>query len=386
MEVTLLKQTTDLHSYDNHGGSMRDCSVIDMFCGIGGLTHGFIKENFRVIAGFDIDESCRYAYEQNNKARFISKKIEEVKAEDILELYPPDHTRILIGCAPCQPFSKYQQKQGANNEKWKLLGAFADLIVAVQPEIVSMENVPELLRFKKGEVFDNFVEKLDKVGYHVTSDLVYCPDYGIPQERTRLVLFASKFGKVRLLEKTHTPEQYRTVRSVIGNLPPLEAGASCKNDPLHRAQGISELNLRRIKQSIPGGSWHDWDEELITECHRKKSGIHYSSVYGRMRWDEPSPTLTTECFAYGSGRFGHPEQNRALSLREAALLQTFAPTYEFVEPGSPLYFTTIGRYIGNAVPVDLGRVIAKSIRIHLESFHKSGLVSLKAESETQAVR
>lgn len=354
---------------------MRDYSVIDMFCGIGGLTHGFIKEDFKVLAGFDIDKSCRYAYEHNNKAKFINKKIELVEEGDIRELYRSDDIRILVGCAPCQPFSKYQQKQGTKNEKWKLLGYFADLIVTLQPEVVSMENVPELLRFKKGKVFGDFVEKLSGKGYNVTYDLVYCPDYGIPQVRTRLVLFASKYGKIKFLEKTHKFDQYRTVRSVIGNLPPLEAGASCEIDPLHKAQGLSALNLRRIRQSIPGGSWRDWEEELVTECHRKKSGAHYSSVYGRMKWDEPSPTLTTECYGYGSGRFGHPEQDRALSLREAALLQTFSSSYEFVEPGSPLYFTTIGRYIGNAVPVDLGRVIAKSIRLHLENYYDIGTVS-----------
>ncbi len=365
---------------------MRACSVIDMFCGIGGLTHGFIKEGFSVIAGFDIDESCQYPYEQNNKARFICKKIEDVKTQDVMELYPPDHIRILVGCAPCQPFSKYQQKQGTKNEKWKLLGAFADLIVDAQPEVVSMENVPELLKFKNGDIFTSFVKRLKKENYFVTSDLVYCPDYGIPQGRTRLVLFASKFGKIKLLEKTHTPEQYRTVRIAIGNLPSIEAGTSCKDDPLHKSPGMSELNLRRIKQSVPGGNWNDWDEELITECHRKKSGTHYKSVYGRMKWDEPSPTLTTECFAYGSGRFGHPEQDRAISLREAALLQTFPPEYVFVEPRSPSYFSTIGRYIGNAVPVDLGRVIAKSIRIHLEEYHDEGPVSLQDGKTILAVQ
>jgi len=348
---------------------MEACSVIDMFCGIGGLTHGFVKEGFNVIAGFDIDESCQFAYEQNNGAKFIPKRIEDVKTQDILDLYPPQRTKILVGCAPCQPFSKYQQKRGVENEKWKLLEIFANLIVEVQPEIVSMENVPELLRFKKGTVFSTFVERLKNVGYNVTYNLAYCPDYGVPQARTRLVLFASKFGDINLIEKTHTPAQYKTVRDVIGKLPPIEARASWKDDPLHKTHGMSSLNLKRIRQSIPGGSWKDWDEELRTTCHKKKSGTHYRSVYGRMRWDEPSPTLTTECFAYGSGRFGHPEQDRAISLREAALLQTFPPEYVFTEPGSPLYFTTIGRYIGNAVPVDLGRAIARSIASHLEEYH-----------------
>lgn len=344
---------------------MEACSVIDIFCGIGGLTHGLVQEGFNVVAGLDIDASCRYAYEQNNKASFICKKIEDVTAQEILDLYPSNQIKILVGCAPCQPFSRYQQKKGPENEKWKLLGAFTNLVAQVQPEIVSMENVPELVKFKKGTIFKKFVKRLEKEGYCVTFDLVYCPDYGIPQGRTRLVLFASKFGKVDLIAKTHTRENYKTVRDAISSLPPLKAGEKSNHDPLHKAQGLSKLNLKRIKQSVPGGSWKDWDESLITECHRKESGNHYKSVYGRMEWDEPSPTLTTQCYAYGSGRFGHPEQNRAISLREAALLQTFPPEYVFAAAGNPLYFEAIGRYIGNAVPVDIGRVIAKSIRAHL---------------------
>jgi DNA (cytosine-5)-methyltransferase 1 len=222
---------------------------------------------------------------------------------------------------------------------------------------------------------------LEKEGYCVTFDLVYCPDYGIPQGRTRLVLFASKFGKVDLIAKTHTRENYKTVRDAISSLPPLKAGEKSNHDPLHKAQGLSKLNLKRIKQSVPGGSWKDWDESLITECHRKKSGNHYKSVYGRMEWDKPSPTLTTQCYAYGSGRFGHPEQDRAISLREAALLQTFPPEYVFAAAGNPLHFEAIGRYIGNAVPVDIGRVIAKSIRAHLMEHLRMPHISQQNEKQ-----
>jgi DNA (cytosine-5)-methyltransferase 1 len=244
------------------------------------------------------------------------------------------------------------------------LEAFAKLIAEVQPDIVSMENVPELLQFKKGSVFTKFVESLEQEKYNVTHYLVFCPDYGIPQKRTRLVLFASKVGSVRLIEKTHTPANYRTVRDAIEHLPPLDAGEVCANDPLHKTSHLSELNLKRIKQSIPGGTWEDWDEDIRAACHKKESGSTYASVYGRMKWDEPAPTLTTECCAFGSGRFGHPEQDRAISLREAALLQTFPIDYTF---GQDTFYTKIiSRHIGNAVPVDLGRIIAKSIKKHLE--------------------
>lgn len=181
------------------------------------------------------------------------------------------------------------------------------------------------------------------------------------------MLFASKFGEIEIVAATHSPDQYRTVRDAIGHLEPLEAGQTSEKDPLHRASRLSELNLRRIRASVPGGTWRDWDDELVAGCHKKESGRGYASVYGRMQWDEPSPTITAQCYGFGNGRFGHPEQDRAISLREAALLQTFPEDYQFVPPEDPHYITVIGRLIGNAVPVDLGRVIAKSIKRHLEA-------------------
>jgi len=356
---------------------MNAIPVVDIFCGVGGLTHGFVKEGFNVVAGLDIDSSCGYAYEQNNGAKFLCKKIEDVEVQDILDLHPLNHIKVLVGCAPCQPFSKYRSKNGPKDEKWKLLDVFANLIAAVQPHVVSMENVPELIKFNQGTVYANFIKSLIAVEYIVTPYLVYCPDYGIPQRRTRLVLFASKFGRVNLVEKTHTSERYRTVRDTISDLPSIESGMSYMDDPLHKAYGLSDLNLKRIKQSVPGESWEIWDEELRSICHTNKSGSTYTSVYGRMLWDEPAPTLTTECYAYGSGRFGHPDQNRAISLREASLLQTFPRDYMFAAPEDPLHFKTVGRHIGNAVPVELGRIIAKSIARHLEEYNDDGWQSIQ---------
>ncbi|MFQ5910975.1 MAG: DNA cytosine methyltransferase [Thermoplasmata archaeon] len=348
---------------------MENCSVVDLFCGAGALTHGFILERFDVVAGFDADDSCRYAYEANNDgARFIHKRVEDVTAEAIAALYPEGHVRILVGCAPCQPYSPYTKKKENEDEKWRLVPKFADLTCGVEPDVVSMENVPDLATFRDGEVYRAFVDRLKEKGYHVTEyPEIYCPDYGIPQRRTRLVLFASKFGEIEIVAATHSPDQYRTVRDAIGHLEPLEAGQTSEKDPLHRASRLSELNLRRIRASVPGGTWRDWDNELVAGCHKKESGRGYASVYGRMQWDEPSPTITAQCYGFGNGRFGHPEQDRAISLREAALLQTFPEDYEFVAPEDPHYITVIGRLIGNAVPVDLGRVIAKSIKCHLEA-------------------
>ncbi|MDQ2805994.1 MAG: DNA cytosine methyltransferase [Chloroflexota bacterium] len=344
---------------------MRECSVIDLFCGAGGMTHGFVQEGFNVIAGLDSDSSCKYAYEHNNQATFINEKVEEIDPTRLLALYPPNHIKILVGCAPCQPFSTYTNGL-PKGEKWKLLAAFADIVDAIEPDVISMENVLNILTFNDGAVYQSFVRRLERK-YHILPYNVYCPDYGIPQKRRRLVVLASKFGEVELVPKTHNPQNYRTVRDVISSLDPIEDGGCNEKDPLHRAARLTDINKRRIKQSKPGGTWRDWEAELVAACHKKASGASYASVYGRMQWDEPSPTMTTECQGFGNGRFGHPEQDRAISLREAAILQTFPLDYQFSEPGTQYSLRNIARHIGNAVPVELGRVVARSIAKHLEA-------------------
>ncbi len=347
--------------------------VVDLFCGVGGLTHGFILEGFDVALGIDSDPSCRFPYEHNNNVRFLNAKVEELTESDKANLFPAETDfRILIGCAPCQPFSNYMTGKSNRADNWHLVSDFAALIEELEPEIVSMENVPSLRKFDNGRIFDGFVEKLKALNYIIWSNNVYCPDYGIPQQRSRLVLLASKLGPIELLPPTHSQHTYVSVRATIGTLEALAAGESSATDPLHQVRGLSKLNLERMHQSKPGGTWHDWDETLIAGCHRRSSGQTYKSVYGRMRWDEPSPTITTQCYAYGSGRFGHPEQDRAISLREAALLQTFPMTYQFTRPNEPVTFNRVGRHIGNAVPVQLARVIARSISHHLEEICDSG--------------
>ena len=350
---------------------MKNCTVIDLFCGAGALTHGFIKEDFKVVAGLDADKACKYAYETNNPgAAFIEKKIKDVEPAELMEYFPEDHVKILVGCAPCQPYSTYNRKRQDRERKWELLSSFSNLISEIQPDIVSMENVPNLTTFRKGKIYQDFLDALEDNEYEVSAyPEVYCPDYGIPQHRKRLVLFASKpkYGKIELLDPTHTPDQYKNVEDVISDLEPLEAGETSQTDPYHKASRLSELNLQRIRASEQGGTWRDWPDELVARCHRQKSGNSYSSIYGRMSLDAPSPTITTQCYGFGNGRFGHPEQNRAISLREAARLQTFPDDYRFVHPDDPHPIKTIGRFIGNAVPVELAQIIARSIKCHLQN-------------------
>lgn len=346
--------------------SMHSISVVDLFCGIGGMTHGFIKEGFRVIAGIDADPTCRYAYEANNRGvQFIEQDLDDISPEDVLCLYPPEDVKILIGCAPCQPFSKYTKRYAIGNkkdEKWRLVRVFGRLIREVQPDIVSMENVPEL---KEYPVFEEFVKNLEREDYHIGYRIVPCSDYGVPQIRKRLVLLASKFGQIEL--EPATWKKAKTVMQTIGALPAIRAGERDPRDPIHRASGLSELNLRRIRSTSEGGTWRDWPKELILYCHRKESGRSYRSIYGRMLRHGLAPTITTEFHAIGSGRFGHPEQDRAISLREGALLQTFPKSYKFVKNGEDFAIGTIAKHIGNAVPVQLGQAIARSIKKHLQN-------------------
>jgi DNA (cytosine-5)-methyltransferase 1 len=343
-----------------------DCTAVDVFAGVGGLTHGFLLEGFSVAAGIDADGDCRYPYEYNNpNAKFLHKKVEELTADELSSLYPPDHVKILVGCAPCQPFSAYTRKKGKHS-KWQLLYDFAKLIEAIEPDIISMENVPRLKSYDDGTVMNDFREVLERNDYHITCrPRVNAADYGVPQSRHRLILLASRYGEIDFLRPSHTPDRYRKVRDSIGYLEELEAGETSEIDSLHRAAGLSPLNLRRIKASKPGGTWEDWDEELRARCHSKSSGRTYKNVYGRMEWDDLSPTITTQCYGFGNGRFGHPEQDRAISMREAALLQTFPSDYRFFKPNGEYAIGTVSRWIGNAVPVNLARAIAKSIRLHL---------------------
>jgi len=341
-------------------------SVVDLFCGAGGLSHGFKLEGFNIAAGFDIDAKCKYPFEKNNEAPFYLEDICKIDADRLNANFTPDEPKILVGCAPCQPFSRYTQ--GREDARWQLLEDFSRLICETSPDIVSMENVPSLRRFNDGAVFDTFVRALKNEGYFVDWKVAYCPEYGIPQSRSRLVLLASRHGPPGVPKATHDRDAYVTVQERIGGLPPIASGETHELDPLHRCSSLSKTNLKRIKASSPGSTWRDWSDDLVTACHRKPTGKGYSSVYGRMSWDDPAPTMTTQFFGFGNGRFGHPEQDRAISLREGALLQSFPEDYEFVPKGERVHVKTIGRLIGNAVPVDLGRAIARTVQHHVSEY------------------
>jgi DNA (cytosine-5)-methyltransferase 1 len=348
--------------------------VVDLFCGVGGMTHGFVQEGFEVVGGIDIDGTCKYAYEKNNGATFFQKDIAEVTAGDLKRMFTGADVKILIGCAPCQPFSSLNLNRVGftkKHERWNALEKFIELIRAVKPEIVSMENVKDLQDKKKYPIFGKFVASLKKEGYEVDYRIVDASRYGVPQKRMRLVLLASRLGKIALIPETHSKERAVTVRDAIGHLPTIKDGATDKSDFLHRASKLSSKNKLRIRSTPKnGGGAKSWSSDLVLECHRKTTGKSYqSTVYGRMRWDTPGPTMTTHCITLGTGRYGHPEQNRAISLREAALIQSFPRNYRFAESANKVQMTRLARHIGNAVPVRLGVVIARSIKKHISSNH-----------------
>lgn len=335
---------------------MSNISCIDLFCGAGGLTHGLLQSGISVIAGIDLDPLCKHAYETNNNATFINKDITNISGEDINKLYGNTSIRVLAGCAPCQPFSTYSNRYDTiGTSQWGLLNEFSRIVGEAKPEVVTMENVPQVA---KHTVYIDFVNKLKTIGYNCWEKDIDCSEYGLPQSRRRRVMIAYVNNEIQIESPDYS---FSTVNDAIGNLNPIEAGKTDPNDRLHTAAKLSEINLKRIRHSKAGGTWRDWPEELRANCHIKDSGKTYSSVYGRMRGDRPSPTITTQFFGYGNGRFGHPDQDRAISLREGAILQGFPKSYSFIKDDNPLHIQPIGRMIGNAVPVKLGLIIGKSI-------------------------
>ncbi len=360
------KQMGDRGTKTRETASLHTIGAVDLFCGAGGLTHGLEKSGIAVNLGIDIDPACEYPYAANNKADFLLKSVDDVEASELLAAYNGADLKLLAGCAPCQTFSSYNQKADSSDKRWWLLLQFSRLIKETEPELVTMENVPGLM---DQDVFKEFVDNLKERNYRIDYKVVNCAQYGLPQQRNRLVLLASQLGSIELLSPKEFKRKSQTVKEAIGKLPAIEAGAINPKDPLHQSSSLSKTNYQRILVSRPGRTWRDWPEELVAECHKKKSGKTYPSVYGRMSWNKPSPTITTQFFGFGNGRFGHPEQNRAISLREGAILQSFPKKYKFTAPGEPVNKKVLGRLIGNAVPVKLGELIGKSIVKHVERYH-----------------
>lgn len=352
--------------------------AIDFFCGCGGASFGFRKSGIGTLAGFDNDPSVAWAFEHNTGAPFFLADISRRghMMRELRRLVRGIDTPVLFSaCAPCQPFSTQNQNYAGDRRK-SLLIRFFDILFELprqfRPDFVFVENVGPIL--DRGQALINRVQsRLASEGYRLLLPRVLnAADYGVPQNRHRMIFLAARKGLVArsdCFSWDYFDKEYRespqTVRDAIAKLPPITAGSAHPHDALHRAQSLSNRNLKRIGQiTLPGGSRTMWDRRLYLDCHKRHRG--HTDVYGRMHWDRPAPTLTCKCNSLSNGRYGHPTQDRAISLREAAILQTMD---EFVFP-LPINQKRVAQQIGNAVPPKLAEKFGAFILDLIGSRHK----------------
>ena len=337
----------------------REIIGIDIFCGAGGLTYGLKEAGINVIKGVDVDETSRETYLKNNRgASFIAKDVRKLTKDELIgDTDRSKNLLLLAGCAPCQPFSAQNKAKTPKDTRRSLIMDFFRLVKEILPEYVLVENVPGFMK-KNNRYHTKFVKNLSLLGYDYVEKVINAADYGVPQKRLRYVLLASRLGKIDFPPETHGPgrQAYKTVADAIAKYPKIRAGSFSRTVPNHISKSLSETNMVRIK-AIPknGGSRRDLPKKLVLECHKNYKG--HSDVYGRMSFDKPAPTLTCRCTSFTNGRFGHPVQNRPISLREAAAIQTFPDDYIFYSPN----MTKAAVHIGNAVPVLLAEKLGETI-------------------------
>lgn len=355
-------------------------AVYDFFCGCGGTSRGFQKAGIDIAFALDTDPDAKNTFTKNFPETFFCDKsindLEDSDLEPVLSRYQ-DSFKLFCGCAPCQPFTRQYTESPKRDTRKSLLSQFGVFVERNLPDFVFVENVPGLQKVPKHKYgpFPAFKKLLVNIGYHLTYGVVAAQDYGAPQLRRRFVLLASKHGDISIPAPTHgkfLDNPYKTVRDAIADLPAIVAGESYKSSgvPNHRAAALSELNLARIKASAPdGGGRNNWPKELWPQCYTRtnengEAHPGHTDCYGRLWWDRPATGLTTRCNSYSNGRFGHPEQDRAISIREAARLQGFDDSFEFTGNMS-----SMARQIGNAVPVDLAYAMGKHFVEHIEAIN-----------------
>ena len=339
--------------------------VFDFFSGCGGTSRGFKNSGMDIIFALDNDKDAAETFHNNfPETHFCNQSITDIKTsylEPFVEACG-DSPLLFCGCAPCQPFTKQNTSKPNSDKRTSLLDEFRRFVECYLPHYVFIENVPGMqkLRSKKNP-FHRFLKYLEENSFHTSFDIVYSQSYGVPQRRRRLVLIASRLAEIEFPPETHGPttgREFATVRQSIIKYPAIEQGETHPVIPNHRAAALSPLNLRRIQATPEGGGRMNWPDDLVLECHKKQYRGH-TDVYGRMLWDEPSTGLTTRCISLSNGRFGHPVQDRAISVREAASLQTFPDNFIF--SGT---LSSMAKQIGNAVPVKLAEKFGQQINNH----------------------
>lgn len=324
--------------------------ALDIFCGAGGVTRGLRRAGIRVAVGLDKDEDCRLTYTQNNPAtKFLAEDVRKLSGRKLLShaaSINKDDFLFLAACAPCQPFSPHNKNREDADDR-AVLRHVERLVLEMRPDFLFIENVPGLQKVPGFSAFRRLTHRLRTLGYKTRFEVVDAAWYGVPQHRKRLVLTASLHGEAPWSDRSHGEAgsmPYSTVREAISNYPPIKAGEEHPTVPNHATGQLTKHNLQRMRATPPdGGSRSDWPSEFVLKCHKKHDG--HPDVYGRLRWDAPAPTLTTKCTSLSNGRYGHPEQDRGISAREAAALQSFEDSYMFY--GGLKHITQL---IGNAVP------------------------------------
>ena len=347
----------------------RRVKVFDFFSGCGGASRGFQDAGMDVVFALDWDTDASRTFKRNfPDATFESGDIRDMDADSVRKLVDEQrpHHILFCGCAPCQPFTKQNttRPEPDEDDRVPLLLEFLRFIRKCEPDVVFVENVPGIQNVHPdSEPLSSFLQGLKEAGYsRPTCESVALKRYGVPQGRRRFLLLASRHEPIELPPQTHGPEtpnpEFATVLDWIGDLPAIGAGETHPEIDDHRAARLSALNLERIRATPEGGGNRDWPKELQLKCHQGTNG--YTDVYGRMSWHRPASGLTTRCISYSNGRFGHPEQDRAISIREAACLQTFPMDFRF--SGN---LNSRARQIGNAVPVRLAKVVGRHVTDHL---------------------
>lgn len=339
--------------------------AVDFFCGGGGMSYGMQKAGVDIIAGIDHEKTCRETYEANvGKGKFIQADVFELterQLENDLKLKKHDDNLLLIGCSPCQFWSIINTDKSKSTKSKNLLIEFERFVKYFTPGYVVVENVPGVLRKKEESGLENFINWLKNSGYNVHFEIHNTNDYGVPQSRKRFTLVANRIGNERIFPVKDEGRKL-TVKDVLGNdngFASIEAGHKDTTKFLHSVPNISDITLRRLKKvKKNGGNRFGFadDPELQLDCFIGRDSS-FKDTFGRLWWDRPSPTITTKFFSVSNGRFVHPEENRALSLREGAVLQSFPKDYKFFGTSH----SAIARLIGNAVPPEYAKRIGLSI-------------------------
>ena len=347
--------------------------AVDLFCGGGGLSQGLKEAGFTVVSGVELDLGAAETYRENHpQTQLFVRDIRTIKGKDLVDTSPIGRIDLIAACPPGQGFSTLTTKYKREDERNSLIFEFVRLVEEIRPKTIMMENVPGLATGRGKSFFSKALARLEAVGYVLDYKICDVAKYGVPQHRRRLVLLGALGKQIKVAEETHGLGKgrmpYRTVRNTISHIPKptefnsriAEGGAVKTNWNVVRH--LSRVNIERLKSLPSESDRRQLPDYLRPECH-KGNDKGFCNVYGRMKWDEPSPTITGGCTTFSKGRFGHPDQNRTISVLEAALLQTFPETYVFQSPS----IEVTCKIIGNALPPEFAKTMAKQCMLALKA-------------------